>query len=64
MQTIKKMEQNNADKRQNMQITHPAISAILHFPRGFYEELERLYCTYCLKLGYASSNFERKNRFF
>ena len=54
------MEQHNADKMKNRQVTHPAISAILHFPCEFYEGLERLYCRYCLKLGYAPSNFERK----
>lgn len=54
------MEQHNANKTKDGRITNPAICAVLHSPCEFNEELDRLYCTYCLSLGYAPLNFKRK----
>ncbi|MGD9819537.1 MAG: hypothetical protein AB7V04_12690 [Desulfomonilaceae bacterium] len=39
-----------------------AINAILCSRCEYDEVLERMYCSYCVKLGYAPLNYQRKYR--
>lgn len=54
------MNLHNGNNAKDGRITTPVINAILRSPWEYDEELERMYCSYCLKLRYAPLNYQRK----
>lgn len=55
-----RMELHDANKTKDGRITNPAISAVLHSPCEFDEELEKLYCQFCHSLGHPPLHYNRK----